>query len=174
MQSFSGASTHRKITEAELLLRVLGPPFHVLVDNVPPARVDELEATGVEGLEGVTVDRACPDEEKFLAHILLAGRRQSRAVRVHGLSARDILGALDLDVVAELGGANGGRQAWPGLAVVMASAEERGQKYNSLLGDFGVSKRPDFMTKCAHEMKRRGIRAPELDDVIHRVRMSIH
>ena len=174
VQSFSGASTHRKITEAELLLRVLGPPFHVLVDNVAPGRVEELEAAGVEDLEVVTRDRERPDEEKFLAHILLAGQRQCRSVRVHGISARDILGALDANVVAELGGTNGAREAWPGLGVVIAIAKERGAKYDSLLGHFGVSKRPDFMGKCAQEMKRRGIRAPELDDVIRRVRRSIY
>lgn len=56
----------------------------------------------------------------------------------------------------------------------MATAKERGQKYDSLLADFGVSKRPDFMTKCAYEMKQRGIRAPELEDVVYRVRTSIH
>lgn len=173
VQSFSGASTHRKITEAELLLRVLGPPFHVMVDNVAPERVEQLETASVEELEAVTRDRARPDEEKFLAHILLAGHRQSRSVRVHGLSARDILGALDAGVVADLGGTNGAREAWPGLGGVIAIAEERGTKYDALLGHFGVSKRPDFMRRCAQEMKLRDITAPELDDVIHRVRTSI-
>ena len=51
VQPFYGTGSHRRVLEVETLFRILGPPFHVLVDNVTDeqrALIEHLDEPGLD------------------------------------------------------------------------------------------------------------------------------
>lgn len=78
---FKGVGSHRRVLEAETLLRVLGPPFLILVDDLSPDELEELEE--LEGLDADALQARARDkrsEVAFVANVRLAAVWERREV----------------------------------------------------------------------------------------------
>lgn len=166
VQPFHGIKTHRRITEADTLFRVLGPPFHVLVDNVPATRLDELKLANDATLDQ-QARKGVSDEEKFAAAVLLQARHHTHEVHVHSIECKDILALLDDESVGAVAQEwRPGVAPWPGFDVIIDRAGASKQNYNKLLQKFGVEKDPDFFSAVATLMRDQGRRPKALADVV--------
>lgn len=178
VQPFHGTGSHRRVLEVETLFRILGPPFHVLVDNVTEeerAFVGHLDEPGLEQLIGKpdrTKKRS--DELIFLAHVRLAGLRAGPQLEIHAIPTKDILGALDDAVVRDLARErHPGRPSYPGFEAALAEAEERNEKYVLTLRRFGIEKNAEFFREAARRMNRDGCKSRDLDNVIDRITAEV-
>jgi energy-coupling factor transporter ATP-binding protein EcfA2 len=174
IQPFHGVRTHRHMTEAETLLRVLGPPFHVLVDNMSDdERVSVLALTEPE-LKHMA-KKAPSDEARFVAAIRLASLREGRDVLVHAIPTRDILGLLDDEVVAEVAREwVSNCRPYPGFAKVLEEARERDARYDDVLRDlYSVPKQPEFFSEVAIRMRDRGSRSIALEAVLDEIWLHV-
>jgi hypothetical protein len=162
------------MTEAETLLRVLGPPFHVLVDNMSDdERVSVLALTEPE-LKHMA-KKAPSDEARFVAAIRLASLREGRDVLVHAIPTRDILGLLDDEVVAEVAREwVSNCRPYPGFAKVLEEARERDERYDDVLCNlYSVPKQPEFFSEVAIRMRDRGSRSIALEAVLDEIWLHV-
>ena len=176
VQPLRGARNLERLLEAEMLLRVLGPPFHVLVDNVSEHRRQLLEQMSLERLVEVLENKTLRQEQGFTGELLWLAKlrrsalEQGRHVHIHTIPSRDILGILDDECVRDTIDARGfNGPTYPGFSEI---ATRYGESYNRELPQFGISKDPSFFRDVALTMRDRGISATELDGLIDAVWMS--
>lgn len=173
VQPFRGATKVERIVEAETLLRVLGPPFHVLVDNCDPTFADELQRQDADELDRrLLAKEITGDEPRFLARLLVSGRRAGQELRVHSIPQKDILGALDDECIrAVLQRRAPTAEEWPGLAEVV---KRHAIHYSSQLKRYGIIKDADLFAQFATEMRVRGLSAPELAQVLNVIHAELN
>jgi hypothetical protein len=166
VQPFRGANKVEKIVEAETLLRVMGPPFHVLVDNCPTDALAHVLSLDLPALVAALTAKPAPfvGELAFVARIRRSALEEGRDVRVHAISQKDILGVLDQDCILEVQRElkpDGPR--WPGFAALVAQS---GDNYNDRLPKYGILKNPEPFRCFARAMRDRGATSPELDAIL--------
>jgi hypothetical protein len=171
VQPFHGTKDSRKIVEAETLMRVLGPPFHVLVDNCPDALISEISGMTKEELDSAIRTRRFKNEASFLAHIRRGSLEAGRPVEIHGIPYKDILGVLDDGCIQSELTSRGVQRAWPGFDDLVAA---HGERYNAQLGRYGIDKKPELFHAIARRMREAGMRAPALDGILDEIWRSVN
>ncbi|MBA3430723.1 MAG: hypothetical protein H0U16_04475 [Actinobacteria bacterium] len=179
IQPFHGTGNYRNLLEAHTLFRVLAPPFHVLVDNVPPSTVETLrnyyEGALAEYLEEAKT--AKPEGEAlFLANVRLAGLREGHQLEIHSIETKDIIGELDDSTVAELlGHRNPRNPPYPGFGAVLDEAHNSGKRYTEVLAQrYGFSKKDlGLFAEIANVMHERGNGSAALSAVLDAIEASL-
>lgn len=167
VQPFRGAKKAQRIVEAETLLRVLGPPFHVLLDHVDAETLSDIEGATLEELDRGLEARRWRDEQDFAATLRRSALHQGRPISLHSIPQRDVLGLLHDDAIRQAVLETGWRgPRYPGFEALV---ERHGDKYNNELSKYGIRKDAALFRRCAEIMRETGARAPELDLVVDRV-----
>lgn len=176
VQPLRGAKNVERLLEAETLLRFMGPPFHVLVDNVDVGRLEAVRGMSADELASLLSDKRAAreagyiDELLWLARLRLTALHEMREVGIHAISAKDILGLLDDDCVREVIRERGHRgRTYEGFAALI---EEHGDSYSRHLEEYGITKSGTFFADVARLMRSRGLNSPELDGVVDAIWMS--
>jgi len=173
VQPFRGVAAPERLLDAEILFRVLGPPFHLMVDNCDSEVLTRLTEMTAEEL-GVALDtKSLPSTEaRFVARVRRSALFQGRDIRVHAIPERDILGTLDDDCIRAVVASRGATgELWPGWAAV---EKTHGPKYNRALDRYGIGKDPSFFTEVAQQMRRHDLTAPHLDAVLDVIWRTLH
>jgi putative AbiEii toxin of type IV toxin-antitoxin system/OLD-like protein len=164
---FHGVGSHRRILEAETLLRVLGPPFYLLVDNMTHAEQQRIESAHADELKAVVESQDCSDELRFAARIRLGGLREGRDVIILGISPRDILGTLADEAVRDvLCSLRPNKPTYPGFTAVLDEAAASDTHYDKVLRRYGVEKEVDLFAAFASAVVAGGHATSELDAVL--------
>lgn len=166
----SGAAD--QIVNSETVMRVLGPPFFVMVDNCDPALANKLQNLPIASLEqGMATKDIDGQEVRFLARLLIAAARADRQIEVVPIPQKDILGALDdACIAAVLRRREGGRPPWPGFEELV---EQHGSAYDKALEKYGVSKDAAIFEEFALEMCSRGLVAPDIERVLDCIEFQV-
>lgn len=154
------------------VMRVLGPPFYVMVDNCEPALAAKLQGLSVEDLERRLATKEIDGHEsRFLASILVAAGHADRKINVTSIPQKDILGVLDDSCIAAVLRRRDLKcPPWPGFSDLI---EHHGDGYGKALTAYGITKDAVIFEEFAVEMRSRGLVARELESVLDRIEVDV-
>jgi hypothetical protein len=161
-----------QLVNSETVMRVLGPPFYVMVDNCEPSLAARLQLMSVEDLEsGLVTKQIDGQESRFLASLLIAARHAERENNVTPIPQKDILGVLDDSCIAAvLRRRTPEARPWPGFSELV---EDHPGGYAKALPAYGITKDAGLFEEFAGEMRSRGLLATDLEWVLDRIERDV-